>query len=288
MPPADLEVVGVVRGGHLQNPGAEIQRHVAVADHRDLPVHQREDDPLPYAVAVPFILRVHREGGVPQHRLGPGGGHDQEFPAPIDRVPDVIEVPRVLLVFHFQVGEGGLTPGTPVDDVIAAVDQAVPVKSDEDFPHGTGKAFVHGEPLPAPVAGTPQLLQLVRDLPAKLLFPLPDPGDKRVPAEPVAVGAFPGELFFHHVLGRDSGVVGSGQPEHVEPVHAFIPGENILKGVVQGVAHVERAGHVRGRDDDGKRRAGGIFIGPEQVLLFPEGIPFIFYLMGIVNFRPFA
>ncbi len=134
----------------------------------------------------------------------------------------------------------------------------------------------------------PSFFSWFDDLPAKLLLPLPDPGDKRLPAEPVAVGAFLGELFFHHVLGGDSGVVGSGQPEHVEPVHAFIPGEDILQGVVQGMPHVERAGHVGGRDDDGKRRAGGIFIGPEQVLLFPEGIPFIFYLMGIVNFRPFA
>ncbi len=256
MPPADLEVVGVVSGGHLQNPGAEIQRNVAVPDHRDLPVHEREEDHLPYAITITLIIGVHRERRVPQHRLGPGGGDDQEFPAPVDGVPDVIEVPRVILVFHFQVGEGGLAPGAPVDDVIAAVDQAVAVQADEDLPHRPGKAFVHGEPLPAEVARAPELLQLVYDLAAKLLLPLPHPGDKRLAAQPVAVGSLPGELFFDDVLGGDPGVVRPREPEHVETVHAFVAGQDILQGVVQGMSHVQGAGHVRGGNDDGKRGTG--------------------------------
>ena len=57
-----------------------------------------------------------------------------------------------------------------------------------------------------------------------------------------------------HLRG-DAGVVGAGQPEDFLAVHARLAAEDVLDGVVEHVPHVEHAGDIRRRDDDGIRRA---------------------------------
>ena len=41
-----------------------------------------------------------------------------------------------------------------------------------------------------------------------------------------------------------------GLPQHVLPAHALEAAQDVLQRVVERVAHVQRAGHVRRRDDD--------------------------------------
>ena len=77
---ADLEVVEVVGRGDLDHAGAELPVHVVVGDHRDLAVDQRQDHRPADQVLVALVLGVHRHGGIAQHGLGAGGGHDQEGP----------------------------------------------------------------------------------------------------------------------------------------------------------------------------------------------------------------
>ena len=55
---------------------------------------------------------------------------------------------------------------------------------------------------------------------------------------------------FHHGLRRYTGVIGARHPERVVSLHPPPPDQHVLKGVVEGVAHVQRAGHVRWRNDD--------------------------------------
>ena len=73
VPLADLEVVGVVRRGHLDRAGAEFRVDVLVGDHRDLPVHDRQQHGLADQVPVALVIGMHRDGRVAQHRLDPGG-----------------------------------------------------------------------------------------------------------------------------------------------------------------------------------------------------------------------
>jgi len=42
----------------------------------------------------------------------------------------------MLLVLNLLVGEGGVAAGTPVDEVVAAVDEPLLVQTDEDLAHG--------------------------------------------------------------------------------------------------------------------------------------------------------
>ena len=75
--------------------------------------------------------------------------------------------------------------------------------------------------------------------------------DELLAAEGVAVRALLGQLALDHVLGGDPGVVGAGHPEHVVALHAPVAAEDVLEGVVEGMAHVQDAGDVGRRDDDG-------------------------------------
>src|SRR5947207_1554032 len=76
------------------------------------------------------------------------------------RVTDMPEEGLLLLVVDLQVAEGALATGTPVDQAVAPIDQAVVVELDEDRPDGLRRAGVHRECLTGPVGGDAQALVL--------------------------------------------------------------------------------------------------------------------------------
>src|SRR5205823_12327207 len=111
-------------------------------------------------VAVPFVAGVHRDAGVAQHRLDPGGGHlDGEGSAAV-RIHDVVrerdQLTLDVLVYDLRVGQPGGVAGTPVDQALAAVDLAVVEHADERHADGPGQPVVHREPEAIPVAGVAQ------------------------------------------------------------------------------------------------------------------------------------
>src|SRR5690625_7451079 len=74
MPLADLEVSRVVRRGDLQRSGTEVALHRFIGDDRDEPVGERDADLAADQVSVTFIVRVNRDRGVSEDRLGPDRG----------------------------------------------------------------------------------------------------------------------------------------------------------------------------------------------------------------------
>jgi hypothetical protein len=57
-------------------------------------------------------------------------------------------------------------------------------------------------------------------------------------------------LTLDHHLRRDAGMVGAGLPQHVAAAHPLEAAQYILQRVVECVAHMQRAGDIRRRDDD--------------------------------------
>ncbi len=179
---AELEIVGIVGGSDLEAAGAEGGIHMGVRDHGDIPFHQGQAHGFAHEVAESLVLGMNRHRGVPEHGLRTGGGH-YNLAAPGQGIGDVVDAALLLLVLHFQVRQGGLAAGAPVDDVVPAIDQALFKKPDEDLPHRPGQALVHGEALPAPVHGGAHGLDLVQDLVPVFLAPLPDPAHKLLAAQ---------------------------------------------------------------------------------------------------------
>ena len=146
------------------------------------------------------------------------------------------------------------------------------VERDEDFEDRLGQALVHGEALARPVAGGAEPLQLVEDHAAGFGLPLPHLADEFLAADVAAMDLALHQLALDDHLRGDAGMVHARLPEHVLAAHALEADEDVLQRVVERVAHVQRAGDVGRRDDDGERfgvvrraRAGA-----EGVRLLPD------------------
>ena len=91
-----------------------------------------------------------------------------------------------------------------------------------------------------------------------------------------------GKLAFDHDLRGDARVVGAGNPGGVAAFHAVVAGQAVHDGLVEGMAHVQRASYIGRRQLDGERRFRQIHIRLEIALLFPVLIMFGFDFGWIV------
>ncbi|MDT4793166.1 hypothetical protein FQZ97_256800 [compost metagenome] len=284
---ADFIVVEVMGRGDLHAAGAELAVDVVVGDDRDTPAHQRQLDEGADQRLVALVFRVHGHGGVAEHGFRTGGGDHQVVLAvrgPVavgQRIAQVPEVALLVMVLHFQVGNGGVEPGVPVHQALAAVDQAVLVQTHEGFLHRFGQAVVHGEALARPVHGGAEAADLPGDGAAGLVLPLPDLLQELLAAQVVTGDALGGQLALHHHLGGDAGVVGARLPQGVAALHAAVADQRVHDGVVEAVTHVQAAGDVRRRNHDGVRLAGTLR--GEIVLFLPQGVPVGFDGVGLVG-----
>ena len=194
-------------------------------------------------------------------------------------------------MLHFEIRDRGLAARAPVHDVFAAVDQAFFIESDEDLAHGARKILVHGEVFAVPVNGCAQALHLVEDRAAVELLPFPYSLDEFLAAQVAAFLAFFGELALDHHLRRDARVIGAGQPERDEAAHTMPAHDDIHLRLVEHVAHVQAAGDVRRRKQQGEygtrfpRRWRG---NGEEFLFDPILGPARFDRARLVGFRQFV
>ncbi len=136
---------------------------------------------------VALVFGVNGYGGIAEHGFGARGGDGQKLAgfSPVvgkHRVANLPEMAFLLFVDDFEVADGGLAAGTPVDDVRAAIDEALFMKADEGFSDGNGEVVIHGEVLALPVDGGAEPLHLVEDCAAVVALPLPNAGNECFPA----------------------------------------------------------------------------------------------------------
>ena len=247
-------VVGVVGWGDLDEAGAEVSVDVPILKDRNLAVDDRQHYRLTHKGGLLGILRGNSNARVAEHGLGARGGDDDVVLA-VDRLGQrVAQVPQVallVLVLGLIVRDGGGAVGAPVDDALAAIDQAVVVPVAEDLAHGLGIVLVHGKALVVEVDGAAHALDLLDDDAAVLVGPVPAGVDKLVTANLQAANALALELLVDLGLRGDTGVVGAQHPARGLAAHAGHTDDGILDGVVGGVTHVKLAGHVGRRNGNG-------------------------------------
>jgi len=278
------EVVGIAGRRDLDRARPEVHRDVFIGDDRNAPIDEREDHFLAHHLPVAHVVGVNRNRRVAQHRFRARRGDDDPARRSVGkRITDLPQGPLLLLVFDFQIRNRRMAAGAPVDDVVALIDQPVVVQADEDLPDGLGETGVHREPLPLPVAGATQALELVGDDAAVFFLPLPDPGNELLPAEVMTGQAFLGQFLLHHILGGDAGMVRSRHPHGVVALHPPVADHDVLKGVVEGMAHVQHARNIGRRNDDGKLRLVTAVDGVEKVVVLPVSIPLLFGRVRLEN-----
>lgn len=186
-------------------------------------------------------------------------------------------------MIHFVIRKGGMAARAPVDDIFALVDQPFLIELHEHLAHGTGQIVVHGETLARPVHRGAERLNLIDDAVPVFLFPCPYPFDEGFASHIVAAFALFCQRAFHHVLGGDSGVIRTGNPQHFLALLAGMATEDILERMVQRMSDMQRAGYVRRGNDDGIGFSLGVHVGREGVVLFPVSAPVFFHVMGFVR-----
>ena len=72
------------------------------------------------------------------------------------------------------------------------------------------------------------------------------------PAQLLARRAFLGQLPLHHHLRSDSCMIRTWQPKRTASVHAPPAGQDIHLRLVEHVAHMQTAGNIRWRQQDGE------------------------------------
>ena len=284
MAKADLKVVGVVRGGHLNSARAEADLAVFVAHDGNFAVHNGQDAGLADQVLELLVLRVDRNARIAHHRLRTGGGDDDIAAAVGERVADIPEVARLVDILDLRVGERRQAVRAPVDDAAALVDQALIVELAEGLAHGLGAALVHRKAGARPVTARAHLLLLLDDAVAVLFLPLPHALQELLAAEVVARQALLGaQLLLDLDLRGDARVVSAGEPQGGVALHALKARQDVLQRRVHCMAHVQLAGDVRRRHDDGKGLFVRVGLGLEAVVVHPHLIDAALDLLGLID-----
>ena len=268
---AHLEIVEVVGRGDLHRAGPLFGIGVFVGDDGQASADKRQQGVAADEVAITLVLRMHGDGGIAQHGLGPGRGDDDVLAWPscdgIAYVPE-LAVPH-LARLDLQIGDRGAQHRVPVDQALVAIDEALAVEGDEHLDHRQAQALVHGEALPGPVGGGAEAAELAPDRAARFRLPGPHPLDERLAAEGTAFRPLLRQLALDHHLRRDPRMVHARLPERVAPGLAAIAGEHVLQRVVERMPHVQAAGDVGRRHHHAPRRALAGLAG-EAAALLPE------------------
>ena len=227
---ADLKVVRVVCGRHLDRARTEADLAVLVAHDGDFAVHDRQDTSLADEVLELLILGVDRNARIAHHRLGTGGGDDDVAAAVGERIADIPQMTGLVGILDLSVRERRQAVRAPVDDAAALVDETLVVQLAERLAHGAGAALVHREAGAGPVAARTDLLLLLDDAIAVLLLPLPHALEELLAAEIVARQTFvDAKILLHLDLRGDAGMVGAGQPQRGISLHPLKAGEDVLQ-----------------------------------------------------------
>jgi hypothetical protein len=107
----------------------------------------------------------------------------------------------------------------------------------------------------------------------ELFLPLPHAGDEVLAAQFLARQALVLQLALHHDLRGDARVVGARHPQRVVAAHAVVARQRVHDGLVERMAHVQRARDVGRRQLDRERRLGRIQRRLVDAALFPQRRP---------------
>ena len=288
MAQADLIVVGVVAGGHLDGAGAEAKLNVIVGDDGELAADKREYRVLADEVLILLVRGVDGDAAVAQHGFGAGGSDDELLVGAFDGISDVPEVAGDVLILDLRVGKRGAAVRAPVYHAASLVNESLLVQITEGLADGLGAGLVHGEAAAIPVAGYAHALLLLYDTVAVLLLPLPDALKELFAAEVIAgLALLLAEHFLDLYLRCDARVVDAGQPQRGVALHTLIAGHNVLKRGVQRVSHMELAGDIGGRHDDGEGLLVGVYYALEIAALHPHVVDLLLNRFRFIHFRKF-
>lgn len=270
---ADFKVIEVVRGRDLHAAGTELAVDIAVGDDQNRAAGERKDEFLADQGRVALVFGVDGDGLVAEQRFGTGRGDDDAFRAVGGRVADLPHVAVFLGAFDLKVGDGGLKLRIPVDQTVAAIDEAFLIEAHEGFDHDLGELFVHREVGAVPIDAVADAAHLVENRAARELLPFPDLFNELLARQGLVVHALLFKLALDDDLRRDAGVVRARNPNGVVARHAVVARQRVHDRLIEGVPHVQNARDVGRRKLNGKARLFRVETGLEVAAFLPDRVP---------------
>ena len=254
MTQADLEVVRVVGGSGLDCARSEFGVDVVVGDDHDFPVDERVVQRMTDQVPVAFVVGMHRDRRVAEHRLHPGGGHhDVGFVVAQRAVPERHQLALDVFVLDLEVRNRGLQHRRPVHQSFGLVDQPGVEEPLEDSADGARQAVVHGGPVATPVHSVAQPAHLCGDGAARVVLPVPNLVDEQLAAEVLFGLAVDRRAAFRRRSGWRCRRCPCRAATVLRSLACACAGERVHQGVVERSAHAQAAGHVWRRQHDRER-----------------------------------
>ena len=261
-------VVEIMRAGDFYSTGAEIHVRIVVGDDRNQAAvflwPHRNFAQLADDRRIAFIIGVNGHRAIAEHGFGARRGNGNivarlaQGDIPVLVLLDifislpasqrVFEMPHMAValdILDLKIGYRRFKMRIPVDQPLAAIDQPLVVKVDKDLQHGIVEILVHRKGVAVPVRRTAKALKLVHNRAARLLLPRPYLVHKCLaPQFAAALIARSGKLLFNNKLRGNAGMVLPRLPQHIKAAHPVPAGQDVLQGVVEGMAHMQAAGHV--------------------------------------------
>ena len=152
--------------------------------------------------------------------------------------------------------------------------------------HPLGVWLVHRETLATPIARTTETLKLVNDDVAMLVFKIPNAFEKFVTPQIAATHPFLlAYLPLDASLRRNSGVIGTRQPQHFLAILPRSAGENVLECIVQNMPKVQYSSNIRWWNHDRIPFLHGRWVSFKAFSGNPSSIPLGFNRLRFVGFR---
>ena len=296
----DQVVVGIVTGRHFERAGPELRVNVLIGNNGNLSLQHRHKSGLADQMGVAFVLGMDGDGRVAQDRLWPGcadldvAGRGCRTVSLAQRIAEGVELALDRLMFDFQVADSALTAGTPVDKVIAAINEPVVVEADEGLEDGVAETVVKGKAFSAPVARNSHTALLAADLAVIFVLPVPHLLHEAFPSQVVTGSTAFGQFAFDDILGGDSGMIGARHPQSRPAGHAVIADQHVLDGAGDGMAQMEYASYIGRRHGDDERRRVGVgktafdlLFRAKKAHRLPPCVQLLFPLLRFINLGHF-
>ena len=231
--------------GDFNNACSEIHFNISVGNDGNFTTDQRKNDGFSDEVLVSFVVGMNGNCCITEKCFGAGCCKVDIFVAVFNGIAKMPEMAVGLVIDNLCIRNGCKTMGAPVDYTLATIDEPLVVKADKNFTHGIRATFVESETFTLPVAGSAKFFKLL-DYSATVFFlPLPCTFEELFTAEVFFREAFCLHCLNYLCFGSDRGMVCSGKPKRRLALHTLIADENVLKGFIKGMSHMELTGDVR-------------------------------------------
>ncbi len=229
---------------NLYHTGSEFLVYIIICNYGDFFTCKRKLEFFSYKRGIAFICGVNGNGCITKESFWTCCGNFYFTTAISIFIIKVIHRTLCILVVNFIISKGCSTTGAPVYKTFSTVHEAAFIKGYKYITYCGTKSFIIGKAFPVPIGGVTKLFLLLYDYSVVFFLYLPCPFQEFFTSQIISGFAFLLQCPFNNILGCNSSMVCSGNPQGIVTLHPVIAHYYVLQGIVKAVSHVKDSGDV--------------------------------------------